>query len=185
MTRTERDQGARTLGEVAWGRGARRLSLAIVTDVPEGSERASARLVRRATARRASSCRATARKRQGDTQTNIVDFLVRNPRSTVGGIAKSLGINRTSVSARLTQLANAGRIEESTHGNESGERGFRGISARCSTNSADMGADRGQITPGTDGVATPKGVAWRVERVADIRRGRLRESQTLSEELTA
>jgi hypothetical protein len=75
-----------------------------------------ARSVRRATARRASNRRATARSRQDDGETRILDFLVRHPGSTAGDIAKRLNLNPADVSLRLTQLAKAGEIKKASHG---------------------------------------------------------------------
>lgn len=77
---------------------------------------APVRSVRRATARRASNRRATARSRQGDTDAGIIDFLARHAGSTAGDLAKGLNLDPGSVSARLTQLANAGEIKKGSHG---------------------------------------------------------------------
>jgi DNA-binding MarR family transcriptional regulator len=86
----------------------------------EGSERnpdaAPARSVRRATARRASNRRATARSHQGDTKASIIDFLAQHPESTAGDLAKGLNLNPGNVSTRLTQLAKAGEIKRKSHG---------------------------------------------------------------------
>jgi hypothetical protein len=49
---------------------------------------APARSVRRATARRASNRRSTARNRQGDTEASVIDFLAQHPGSTAGDLAK-------------------------------------------------------------------------------------------------
>ncbi len=86
----------------------------------EGSEHnpeaAPTRSVRRATARRASNRRATARDRQGDTNTSIIDFLAQHPGSTAGDLAKGLNLDPGNVATRLTQLAKAGEIKRATHG---------------------------------------------------------------------
>jgi DNA-binding transcriptional ArsR family regulator len=86
----------------------------------EGSERnpeaAPVRSVRRATARRASNRRATARSHQGDTNASIIDFLAQHPDSTAGDLAKGLNLNPGNVSTHLTQLAKAGEINKATHG---------------------------------------------------------------------
>ena len=74
------------------------------------------RSVRRATARRASNRRATARSRQHDTEVSIIDFLTQHPGSTAGDLAKGLNLNRGSVSTRLTQLAKTGEIKKASHG---------------------------------------------------------------------
>ena len=79
-------------------------------------EAAPARSVRRATARRASHRRATARSRQGDTEASIFDFLAQHPGSTAGDLAKGLNLDPGSVSTRLTQLAKAGEIKRASHG---------------------------------------------------------------------
>jgi hypothetical protein len=71
---------------------------------------------RRATARRASKRRATARARKGDTKASILEFLAKHPRSTAGEVAKGLNLNRGSVSSRLTQLARAGEIKKADRG---------------------------------------------------------------------
>jgi hypothetical protein len=75
-----------------------------------------ARSLRRQTARRASTRRAVARTRQGDTKTRIVDFLEKHPGSTAGEVARGLDLNRGSVSTRLTQLAKLGEIRKSERG---------------------------------------------------------------------
>jgi hypothetical protein len=77
---------------------------------------APARSMRRATARRASNRRATARGRQGDTKASIIDFLAQHPGSTAGDLAKGLNLNPGSVSTRLTQLAKSGEIKKASRG---------------------------------------------------------------------
>jgi DNA-binding MarR family transcriptional regulator len=72
--------------------------------------------VRRATARRASNRRATARNRQADTNASIIEFLAQHPESTTGDLAKGLNLNPGDVSTHLSQLAKAGEIKRSTHG---------------------------------------------------------------------
>jgi DNA-binding MarR family transcriptional regulator len=72
--------------------------------------------VRRATARRASKRRAVARRRQGDTEASIIDFLAKHPGSTAGDVAKGLTLNPGSTSSRLTQLAKAGEIKKASRG---------------------------------------------------------------------
>jgi hypothetical protein len=77
---------------------------------------APARSVRRATARRASKLRATARSRQVDAKTRIIDFLAQHPGSTAGDVAKGLNLNPGSASTRLSQLAKAGEIKKASRG---------------------------------------------------------------------
>jgi DNA-binding MarR family transcriptional regulator len=72
--------------------------------------------VRRATARRASNRRATARNRQRDTEASIIEFLVQHPESTAGDLAKGLNLDPGNVATRLTQLAKAGEIKRASHG---------------------------------------------------------------------
>jgi predicted HTH transcriptional regulator len=76
---------------------------------------APARSVRRATARRGRSRRATARS-QGDTTARIIAFLTRHPQSTAGDLAKSLNLDPESASTRLSQLTKAGEIKKQAHG---------------------------------------------------------------------
>ena len=75
-----------------------------------------ARSVRRATARRASNRRATARGRRVDVKPLIIEFLAEHPGSTAGDVAKGLSLNRGSVSTRLTALAKAGEIRKASRG---------------------------------------------------------------------
>jgi Winged helix-turn-helix DNA-binding len=75
-----------------------------------------ARSVRRATARRASNRRATARGRQADSEASIIAFLVGHPGSTAGDLAKGLNLNPGQVSTHLTKLARAGEIKKASHG---------------------------------------------------------------------
>jgi hypothetical protein len=77
---------------------------------------APARSVRRGTARRASTRRATARTRQVDIKARIVEFLSKHPGSTAGDVAKGLDLNRGSVSTRLSQLAKSGDIAKQARG---------------------------------------------------------------------
>jgi DNA-binding MarR family transcriptional regulator len=72
--------------------------------------------VRRATARRASNRRATARNRQADTNASIIEFLAQHPGSTAGDLAKGLNLDPGNVATRLTQLAKTGEIRRTTHG---------------------------------------------------------------------
>jgi predicted transcriptional regulator len=71
---------------------------------------------RRSTARRASTRRSSARSRQGDTASRIVDYLSKHPNSTAGDLAKGLNLKRNSVSTKLTQMAKAGQIKKADRG---------------------------------------------------------------------
>jgi predicted transcriptional regulator len=71
---------------------------------------------RRSTARRASTRRSSARARQGDTASRIVDYLAKHPNSTAGDLAKGLNLKRNSVSTKLTQMAKAGQIKKAQRG---------------------------------------------------------------------
>jgi predicted transcriptional regulator len=71
---------------------------------------------RRSTARRASNRRKTARSRQGDTASRIVDYLGKHPNSTAGDLAKGLNLKRNSVSTKLTQMAKQGKIKKAERG---------------------------------------------------------------------
>jgi len=82
----------------------------------EQGDQPPARSVRRQAARRASTRRAVARVRKGDTKSRIVEFLAKHPGSTAGEVARGLDMNRGSVSTRLTQLAKLGEITKSERG---------------------------------------------------------------------
>jgi predicted transcriptional regulator len=90
----------------------------VLTEASERTdiEAAPVRSVRRATARRASHRHATARGRQSDSETSIIDFLARHPGSTVGDLARGPNFNPETVSIRLTQLAQSGEIRKLAHG---------------------------------------------------------------------
>ena len=92
---------------------------------PDDPEFAPIRSVRRATARRASNRRATARERHRDIKAGIVDFLAHHPASTAGDIAKGVNIDPGTVSALLIQLARAGEIEKATHGYSGAKQAVR------------------------------------------------------------
>jgi DNA-binding MarR family transcriptional regulator len=79
-------------------------------------EGAPPRSVRRATARRASHRRATARSRQGDTDASIIGFLAEHAGSTAGDLAKGLNLDPGTVSIRLSQLTKAGEINKASRG---------------------------------------------------------------------
>jgi hypothetical protein len=68
----------------------------------------------RATARRASTRRATARQRKGDVEGCIIQYLKNRPQSTVGDIAKGLNAHPATIAAGLSHLS---RIRsEDVHG---------------------------------------------------------------------
>jgi uncharacterized membrane protein len=101
MTRTEHDWTvAATPGE----------------PLEDDSNAAPVRSVRRATARRASHRRATARHLRPDTDTSIVDFVRGHAGSTAGDLAKALNLSPGWVSGRLDQLVRTGRIKRAAHG---------------------------------------------------------------------
>ena len=77
---------------------------------------APVRSMRRATARRASNRRATARSRQGDTEASIIAFLVQHPGSTAGDLARGLNLTLEEMSTYLPKLARAGEIRKASHG---------------------------------------------------------------------
>ncbi len=89
----------------------------VLTEVSERDPVAApARSLRRATARRASNRRATARSRHGDSEASIINFLAKHPGSTAGDLAKSLNLDSESVSKRLSQLLKTGEIKKASHG---------------------------------------------------------------------
>jgi hypothetical protein len=77
---------------------------------------APVRSVRRATARRASHRRATARTFQDDNNASIIEFLAQHPESTAGDLAKGLNLDPGTVATHLNQLAKTGEIEKASHG---------------------------------------------------------------------
>jgi Fic family protein len=75
-----------------------------------------ARSLRRASARRASRRRAQARALQTDERAAVLGHLAAHPGSTAGEIAKSLDMERSIVSSRITQLVRLGEIEKVERG---------------------------------------------------------------------
>jgi winged helix-turn-helix DNA-binding protein len=53
---------------------------------------------------------------RGDTGRLIVEYVAANPRSTARGVADALGLKRSSVATRLTQLAKRGSLVKSSRG---------------------------------------------------------------------
>jgi hypothetical protein len=94
--------------------------MAAVKVLPEVSERGPAaapvRSVRRATARRASTRLAYARRRQSDSEDSIVGFLAHHPSSTIGDLAKRLNLDPDHVASDLAQLTRTGEITKASHG---------------------------------------------------------------------
>jgi hypothetical protein len=80
------------------------------------ASRVPARSVRRGTARRTSTPRATARTRQVDVKARIVEFLAQHPGSTASDVAKGLDLNRGSASTRLSQMSKEGVISKQARG---------------------------------------------------------------------
>ena len=72
----------------------------------------SPRSVRRATARRASNRRATARLRKVDVDALIIDFMKDHPQSTTGAIAKGLNADRGVIAAGRSHITQATRHRE-------------------------------------------------------------------------
>jgi hypothetical protein len=63
-----------------------------------------------ATARRASSRRATARQHKDDVDGRIVEYLKDHPQSTTGDIAKGLNANRDTIAAGVSHIARASNV---------------------------------------------------------------------------
>jgi hypothetical protein len=74
------------------------------------------RSVRRATSRRASRRRKTARARHGDETASTIEFIEHHPGTTVGDLAKGLNLNPEKAAARLIKLAKMGQIRKSPRG---------------------------------------------------------------------
>ena len=85
-------------------------------DAGEAATSAPRRSVWRATARRASTRRATARERQGDIKGQILKYLADHPQSTAGDVAKAINGNRNTISTRLSQMARDGEIAKAEKG---------------------------------------------------------------------
>ena len=64
----------------------------------------------RATGRRASSRRATARERRDDVQGRIIEYLKDHPQSTTGDIATALNANRDTIAAGLSHIDRASDV---------------------------------------------------------------------------
>ncbi len=86
------------------------------TTISDSGGSAPNRGVRRATARRASRRRATARTLHGDEEAIIIDFLGDHPGSTAGDLSRSLNLGPEKVSTHLSHLANVGEITRTAHG---------------------------------------------------------------------
>lgn len=68
------------------------------------------RSTRRATARLASSRRATARQHKDDVDGRIVDYVREHPQSTTGDMAKGLNANRGTIAAEVSHMVRAGKL---------------------------------------------------------------------------
>jgi hypothetical protein len=56
------------------------------------------------------------RARRGRTREQLVDYVRAHPGSTAGEVAEALGLKRSSVSTRLTQLAKSGELAKAARG---------------------------------------------------------------------
>jgi hypothetical protein len=68
------------------------------------------RSVRRATARRAGTRRATARQRKDDVEGRIIEYLRDRPQSTTGDMAKALNADRGTIAAGVAHMVRASEI---------------------------------------------------------------------------
>ena len=66
------------------------------------------RSAHRATARRASNRRATARLHKDDIEERVREYLTARPLCTTGDLAKGLNVDRAKVAAARSHIANAG-----------------------------------------------------------------------------
>jgi len=88
-------------------------ALDALNDVPVASD--ADRRGRRSRARRPAAPRLSGRAR-GDTGRLIVEYVAANPGSTARGVGDALGLKRSSVATRLTQLAKRGSLVKSSRG---------------------------------------------------------------------
>jgi predicted ArsR family transcriptional regulator len=72
--------------------------------------------VRRTIAHRASTGRATARRRNGDSPARISEYVNDHPQSTASQVAKSLNTNRNTVATRMSQMVKRGEVTEASKG---------------------------------------------------------------------
>ena len=97
----------------------------IVDGVPVGQPQESApqpgpvvplRSMRRSTAHRASSRRASAREHKDDVEGRILHFVKDHPQSTTGELAKGLNVDREAIAAGVSHMVRAGEITKGLDG---------------------------------------------------------------------
>src|SRR5436190_530912 len=71
---------------------------------------------RRRTRKRPPTPRASGARPRGQSREQIIEYVRAHPGSTAGDVASALGLNRTSVSTRLAQLAKAGELTKAERG---------------------------------------------------------------------
>jgi hypothetical protein len=97
----------------------------VVDGVPVGQSPESApfpasavplRSVRRSTAHRASSRRATAREHKDDVEGRILNYVKDHPQSTTGEMAKGLNVDREAIATGVSHMLKAGEITKAPDG---------------------------------------------------------------------
>ena len=68
------------------------------------------RSTRRATARRASDLRATAREHKDDIDGRIIGYVKEHPQGTTGDMAKGLNADRGTIAAEVSHMVRAGEL---------------------------------------------------------------------------
>jgi hypothetical protein len=68
------------------------------------------RSTRRATARRASDRRATARQHKDDIDGRIIGYVKEHPQGTTGDMAKGLNADRGTIAAEVSNMVRAGEL---------------------------------------------------------------------------
>jgi hypothetical protein len=68
------------------------------------------RSTRRATARRASDRRATAREHKDDIDGRIIGYVKEHPQGTTGDMAKGLNADRDTIAAEVSHMVRAGEL---------------------------------------------------------------------------
>jgi predicted transcriptional regulator len=74
------------------------------------------RSVRRSTAHRASSRRATAREHKDNVDGRILDYVKDHPNSTTGEMAKGLNVDRGAIATEVSRMMRAGEIARDPDG---------------------------------------------------------------------